>query len=88
MSGPDAEDRLEQLLEAAAREGFDVRVRLDIASECAWSCELAWTPEPNRADRRPDRSLVVYAAGGTRALDALERCLDELDVWRGERGRP
>lgn len=75
---------LDTLLEVSATQGFDIRVKLDIASECCWACEFSYTPKPNAEDA-PDRSFVLYAAGGATPGDVLARCLEAFAEWPDER---
>ncbi len=69
-------DRLDEVIDFYAERGQDIGVELEIATRCMWSGTLRWTPEPNRSDMKPDRSLVLHAAGGTWAEDVLWRLLE------------
>lgn len=79
-------EELERLIDAEAQAGRDVAVELQTETECAWSGELRFTPQPNGADHRPDRSFVLYATGGAGPEEIVGRLLTELDAWRCELG--
>lgn len=89
----DAWQRLQTVLEEADGIGVDVGVELvahrrlalrldpdqERRRECAWTCELRWTPDPARAGR----SNLVSATAAT-VDDALAAALDALADWRAE----
>lgn len=67
-------DDLDDLIDGHAG---DVSVRLEVATDCAWSCELRYTADPNTEG--PDRSHVLFAVGGSTAKDALAKALADSD---------
>lgn len=74
--------RLDRLIESEWEHGRELAVKVETATECAWWGELRWTPEPNRQDGRPDRSLVLYATGGGDPNEIIVRLLDEFEAVR------
>lgn len=76
----------EDVLDAAARQrGAEWGLRCEVGTDCAWSAEARWTPEPNRKGR-PDRSYVTFAAGGLSADHAADRAVYDLMEWLSEVG--
>jgi hypothetical protein len=84
---------LEQIMEAlddlCEERGWEYGIEIAVAWECAWSCELRVTPNPNNQDddlahpphHRPDRSYVTFAAGGLGPEDCLQRAYSEMRAW-------
>jgi len=64
--------------------GGDWGIRLECASETAWSAEVRLTRFPN-VRAAPDRSVVFYSAGGSTADDAAaaacKAALSEVAGW-------
>lgn len=63
-----------------AVHGWEYALKIEVASECAWSAELRITKEPNRQDG-PDRSLVVFAAAGATAEDVVREAVGDMSKW-------
>ena len=83
----DVWDELDRLIEESERRGFSVGVKIEVASECCWSCEIRVTPRPH-ADGGPDRSTVWYSVGGDCAEMVVGQCLDAIKkdrpMWERE----
>jgi len=61
--------------------GSGIGVKLEVATECCWSCELRYTRHPNHRTGL-DRSIVCivfFAGGGATAEEPLASCLDRLE---------
>lgn len=67
-------------LEAAAEEArFDYAIRVDVARECLWACEVRITPHPHAPGA--DRSLVAYVAGSPTPEAAADVAVEEALHW-------
>jgi hypothetical protein len=71
-------EALDDIIERQAELGADVAVKLEVETECCWSCELRWTQRPNDHDA-PDRSIVFYAGGGALPDHPLAECILALE---------
>lgn len=71
---------IEDLEELCLARGWDLGVKVDSGSHCAWGAEVRVTQQPN-SHGTPDRSLVTFNTGGGDAEDALGPAVEDMLVW-------
>ncbi|SRR6266704_6340709 len=64
-------------------EQYDGDLKIETASECAWSGQLRLTL--TNPIGRPSRSIVFYSVGGSDPSDVAERLMTDVREWLANR---
>lgn len=69
-----------ELEDLCEKRGWDLGIKVETGTECAWSAEVRVTQQPNQHGTS-DRSLVTFTGGGFDADDALAPAIDDMLTW-------
>jgi hypothetical protein len=76
-----AEDTATEIDAWCREHGWDWVAELTGAAQCYWQCKLTVVLTPNRAEGRPDRSLVTLAAAGQGPDEVFRRAWQDMRAW-------
>lgn len=71
-------ERLDTIFQRESAKGHDMEIKLEFGTDCAWSGELRFTPEPGRVNR-PDVSTVLFTCGSN-PEEVTQRLLNEFEI--------
>lgn len=64
----------EELDDLCREHGWDYAIKIEVASECAWSCEVRVTREPNKRGQA-DVSQVWFVTGAGGPSEAMGKAI-------------